>query len=178
MKNKKIKENKAKIGLKPYLKRYKIQIILYILIYAIASACDILQTILFADIIEKITFNLYLDAIYSLLFVIGVVIIKRLGWYLSNRIYYKYTNRIMSELNFDLARQAFKLNSKTYSDNDIGTFVQRIVADPERIVTNLSDVIITLMDMVSALVIIIYITTLNVYVSLILIGLIIICALF
>ena len=84
----------------------------------------------------------------------------------------------MSELNFDLARQAFKLNSKTYSDNDIGTFVQRIVADPERIVTNLSDVIITLMDMVSALVIIIYITTLNVYVSLILIGLIIICALF
>ena len=178
MKNKKIKENKAKIGLKPYLKRYKIQIILYILIYAIASACDILQTILFADIIEKITFNLYLDAIYSLLFVIGVVIIKRLGWYLSNRIYYKYTNKIMSELNFDLARQAFKLNSKTYSDNDIGTFVQRIVADPERIVTNLSDVIITLMDMVSALVIIIYITTLNVYVSLILIGLILVCALF
>ncbi len=169
--------NKNNAGLKPYIDRYKIQIVLYILIYATASACDILQTIIFANIIEKITLALYLQAVYACLLVLGVIIIKRLGWYLSNRIYYKYTNKIMAELNFDLAKQAFKLNSKTYSNNDIGTFVQRIVSDPERIVTNLSDVIITLMDMISALVIIIYITTINIYISLILIGLIIICGL-
>ena len=172
-----LNNKKNNVGLKPYIKRYKLQIILYIIIYSIASACDILQTIIFANIIEKITFNLYLDAVYGCLFVLGIILIKRLGWYLSHRIYYKYTNKIMAELNFDLAKQAFKLNSKTYSDNDIGTFVQRIVADPERIVTNLSDVIITLMDMISALVIIIYVSTLNVYISLILVGLIIICGL-
>lgn len=175
LKDKEKINNKA--SLKPYLSRYKWQIILYIIIYGIASACDILTTIFFANIIEKITFNLYLEAIYDSLIVLGIILIKRLGWYLSNRIYYKYTNRIMAELNFDLAKQAFKLNSKTYSDNDIGTFVQRIVSDPERIVTNLSDVIITLMDMISALVIIIYITTINIYISLILVGLILICGL-
>lgn len=177
MKNKVVdKKIDKKIGMGIYFKRYKLPIFLYIFIYLIASAGDILTTILFAQLIEKLTFELFTEAIYECLIIMIIVVISRLGWYLTNRLYFKYTNKIMAELNYDLAKQSFKINSKTYSNNEIGTFVQRIVSDPERIVSNLSDLVITFMDMVSALVIIVYISTLNLYIALILICLIVICS--
>ena len=177
MKNKVVdKKIDKKIGMGIYFKRYKLPIFLYIFIYLIASAGDILTTIFFAQLIEKLTFELFTEAIYMCLIIMIIVVISRLGWYLTNRLYFKYTNKIMAELNYDLAKQSFKINSKTYSNNEIGTFVQRIVSDPERIVSNLSDLVITFMDMVSALVIIVYISTLNLYIALILICLIVICS--
>ena len=115
--------------------------------------------------------------VYIMIFIAGLILIKRLCWYFSGLIYQKYANKIMADLNLDLVKQAFKLNSKTYSDHDTGTFVQRIVSDPERVVNNLADLVDILTDILTSVVIVVYISTLNLYISLILVGIIIICLL-
>ncbi len=160
------KQKHKKIGLSTYLKRYKFGIFLYVLVYALASVCSIFTTIIFAKAIENITLGFYSEAITNLLVIIALAVGKRICWYLSGVIYQKYATKIMAELNLDLAKQAFKLNSKTYADHDTGTFVQRIVTDPERVVTSLSGMVDVIFDVVSTLIIVIYITTINLYVGL------------
>ena len=73
----------------------------------------------------------------------------------------------MADLNYDLSKQAFKLNSKTYSDNDTGTFITRLIHDPETVVSKLSDMIDIITSILTSLIIIIYISTLNLYIGLI-----------
>ena len=163
---KKRKEKSKKISLSMYLAKYKFGISMYILVYLIAGAGTILQTIFFAKAIEYITTSLIREAMITLGIIAGVVIVKRLCWYLSGLIYQKYANKIMADLNLDLAKQAFKLNSKTYADHETGKFVQRIVTDPETVVQKLADLVDLLTDCITALVMIIYIATLNIYIAL------------
>ena len=166
------KQKIKKIGLKQYLARHKLGISLYILVYLIASACTIFSTLLFAEGIESITLANYSKALIIMGIAIGLTVIKRSCWYASGFIYQKVANSIMAELNYDLSKQAFKLNSKTYSDHDTGTFVQRLVHDPERVVNNLADLVDIITDMITHLIMIIYIITINIYVGLIVIALI------
>lgn len=163
---KKRKEKSKKISLSMYLAKYKFGISMYILVYLIAGAGTILQTIFFAKAIEYVTTSLIREAMITLGIIAGVVIVKRLCWYLSGLIYQKYANKIMADLNLDLAKQAFKLNSKTYADHETGKFVQRIVTDPETVVQNLADLVDLFTDCITALVMIIYIATLNIYIAL------------
>ena len=161
-----LKNNEKKIGLSTYLKRYKFGIFLYFLSYILASVCSIFMTIILASTIEGVTLGHFSQAITNMLIILALAFGKRLFWHLTNVIYQKYATKIMSELNLDLAKQAFKLNSKTYADHDTGTFVQRIVTDPERVVVSLSDMVNVVFDIVSTLIIVIYITTINLYVGL------------
>ncbi len=168
-----------KINFNYYLRQNKTSIFFYTLVYAIASCCGIFITIIFADAIQNITLasqladTLYVKkAINCMLIVAGLVVIKRLSWYISGFIYQKFAANIMAKLNLDLANQAFKLNSKTYADHDTGTFVQRIVNDPERVVYSISNIIDRMFDIISSLIIVIYITTLNYLIGLCIIGLI------
>lgn len=169
MKNKQNKQKKLNIG--NYLARYKGWIFVYILLTAVASVCDIFRVILMANAIETITIPNFQKAIYLMLGVVGISIFQRICWYFINLIYFKYSNRIMSDLNLDLAKQAFKLNSKTYNDHDTGTFVQRIVEDPAQIVDNLSSLVDMIMEIITASIMLIYIMTLNLWIALVLIGL-------
>ncbi len=156
---------KQTLSLSAYLNRYRLGIALYILVYLIAGASTVLQTIFFANAIEQITLSLYNQAMLTLALIAGIVIIKRLSWYLSGIIYQKYANKIMADLNLDLAKQAFKLNSKTYADHETGKFVQRIVNDPENVVRNLADLVDIITDCLTSLVMIIYISTLNIFIG-------------
>lgn len=171
-----MKKNNNKINLLRYLKPYKFGIAMYILVYLVAAAANIFMTLLLANAIELITLKSYHDAIITLAIVAALYFLRRACWYSSGIIYNKYANRIMADLNIDLAEQAFKLNSKTYSDNDTGTFVQRIVNDPEQIVSRLSDVVDYLTDMISVLIMVVYISSLNVYIGLVMVGIVIICS--
>lgn len=168
------KVKKPNIGL--YLKNYKFWIFAYIFLYALGCIADIFLTIIFAETIAFLTAENpeFQKAFTYALFGIGLAVFQKLCWYLINRIYYKYSNKIMSELSLDLAKQAFKLNSKTYNDHDTGTFVQRIVEDPARIIDQLSGLVDTLMNVATALVMFIYVATLNIWASLCFFGLFII----
>lgn len=156
---------KQTLSLSAYLNRYRLGIALYILVYLIAGASTVLQTIFFANAIEQITLSLYNQAMLTLALIAGIGIIKRLSWYLSGIIYQKYANKIMADLNLDLAKQAFKLNSKTYADHETGKFVQRVVNDPENVVRNLADLVDIITDCLTSLVMIIYISTLNIFIG-------------
>ena len=169
---KKNKEKRPNIG--KYLKKYRFWIFLYTFIYVIASVGDVFFTILLAQSVEQITFGQFRQAMITVAIVIGINIVQRICWYLCNVIYNKKANLIMAELNLDLARQAFKLNSKTYNDHDTGTFVQRIVDDPARIVDSLATVIDVIMEMATTIVMFIYIAVLNIYVSIALVGIVLI----
>jgi len=164
---KKNKEKRPNIG--QYLAKYKWAIAAYIFLVCLGCACDIFATIYAANAIEKVTIPDYKWAIYLILIVIGIKVFQRICWYLSSRVYFKYSNKIMANLNLDLAKQAFKLNSKTYNDHDTGTFVQRIVEDPAQIVDNLSTVVDMILELVSATIMLIYIMTLNFWIAIILV---------
>ncbi len=166
MKEEILKEKKTKPNIGMYLKRFKGVISVYILLTLISCACDIFLTIILANTIEIITQNLFQKAILYMLIIIGISIVQRLCWYFNNLVYFKYSNKIMSLLNLDLAKQAFKLNSKTYNDHDTGTFVQRIVEDPAQIVDNLANLVDMIMSIITAFIMLVYITTLNAWISL------------
>lgn len=163
--------NRPNIG--QYLKRYKWWILLYTFFYVIASVGDVFFTILLAKSVELITLGNYKHAMINVGIVAGINVVQRLCWYFCNIIYNKKSNKLMSELNLDLAKQAFKLNSKTFNDHDTGTFVQRIVDDPARIVDGLASVIDVVMNMATVIVMFIYIATLNIYVSIALLGIVV-----
>ena len=78
--------------------------------------------------------------------------------------------KIMALLNYDLAKQAFKLNSTTFSEHETGTFVRRIVSDPDKIVNSMADLMELTTDLISVTVMLIYIATLNIWASLVMLA--------
>lgn len=163
-----------KIGLRHYLSRHKLGIFSYILVYAIASACTIATTILFAEAIEKITNAIYKDAIIIGVICIGISLVRRACWYGSGFIYQKVANSIMAELNYDLSKQSFKLDSKTYSDHNTGTFVLRLVNDPENVIGNLANMVEIITNILTSLIMVIYIASLNVWIGLIFVSIVVV----
>lgn len=160
--------NKPNLGM--YLSKYKLAITIYILIMLLASACSIFITIIAANVIELITLSKFAKAIILGFTFLGICSIQRIFWYIANILYLIYANKIMSDLNFDLANQSFKLNSKTYSDHDTGTFVTRIVNDPEQVVSKIADIVDILTELISAIIMLIYIITINSWIGLIFIS--------
>ena len=79
----------------------------------------------------------------------------------------------MSDLNQDLAMQAYKLNSNTFNNHNTGTFVRRIVNDPEQVIMNLRDIVEILIEVLVACAMFVYIAVLNIYVTLVFIGIIV-----
>lgn len=161
MKNKSIKE---------YLARYKWAIVAYIIFNAISAVFSIVMVLGFAKAIDLVTVAMYSQSLKVFAFTLICSILRRLCWISNANLFFKYSSKIMADLNLDLAKQAFKLNSQTYADHETGTFVQRIVNDPERLINNLADVVDMITDILSSLIVLIYIVTLNVYIGLVLVA--------
>lgn len=168
------KNKKKKLHIGHYLAKYKFWIAVYIFLTILASVGSIFSTIIFANCLEEITAAQYGKAMITMIIGISIAVVQRICWYFLNCIYYKYSNKIMSDLNLDLAKQAFKLNSKTYNDHDTGTFVMRIVEDPARIIDSLATVVDTIISIITSLIMLIYIFTLSAWISLVLLAIIII----
>ncbi len=160
-----------------YIKKHKFAVFLFLLCYVIAAAASIFQIIFTAAAIEKVTLlvqgNASLnDVILSFVYVILIAIAKRACWYLTNVLYEKYAAKIIANLSSDLAKQAFKLTSQTYTSHNTGSFVERIVSDPASTLEYMFGIVDMLTEIMGAIAIIIYICTLNVYIALATIGVI------
>lgn len=173
---KKQKEKVVKPNLMQYLARYKLGVFLYVFTYVVACVSSIFITIFAANTIESISGEIpnYWAGIRLGSVVLGLTAVQRICYYLCGFFYTKFSTKIMSDLNLDLAKQAFKLNSKTFNDHDTGTFVQRIVSDPERIVDNLASCVEIVADIVTTAIMLTYIATLNPWIGLCLLGIVII----
>lgn len=169
-----MKKAKNKIGIIKYLKANKFVVIGYVFLMAISSVLDVFITLLLAQSIESITVEAYREGIFTLLIVGGIYIVRRIIWVLIDFLYYKYSNKIIAQINQDLAEQAFKFTSKTYAEYDTGTFVQRIVNDPASVIGRLTGIIDDVANILTTLTVLIYIITLNVYVGIILVAVILI----
>ncbi len=163
---------KPNIGI--YLAKIKWPIASYIFLMILAAVCDVFFAVYIAKVLTFIKDENFGQAIIMMWISVGIMVFQRICWLIVNWIYFKYSNKVMADLNLDLAKQAFKLNSKTYNDHDTGTFVQRIVEDPARIVDALTNVVDTIMNIITAFVIVIYIATLNLWVALLLLAIVII----
>lgn len=172
------KKKNKKLTIFKYFKHYKFQIFLYILLIAFGAVADIFKVIFFAKAIEFLTNidTIKLSLIYMLIGV-GITVGQRVCWWMGNLIYNKYANKIVSEINTDLAAQSFKLDSTTYSDHDTGTFVQRIVYDPVAIIDNMSQLVDSFLTLISSIVMLIYISTLNYLIALCLLVIIVLAIL-
>ena len=147
-----------------YLKKYKISVFFYIFLSLVASACSIAITIIASDAVVYISDEVkqYTMGIISLAIVIGLAVVQRACWHITYILYYKTTAKIALDLNTDLAKRAFKFTSKTYADHNTGTFVQRIVEDPQKTIERLSEIVDSSTNLISAIAMFVYISTLNV----------------
>lgn len=168
----KTKENE--IGLGYYLSKEKKTLMLYVFLNILASAFVILSTIFSAQIIVQLTDKLWHEAIVTCLIVIGLCCGKRISWFLGNKVFYSFSARTSTALNHDLSKRAFEISSVAYAEHNTGTFVQRLVYDPQNAIDNLYRVFDTLIEIIQDIVFVVYMACLNIYLALMLIGIVVI----
>lgn len=160
-----------------YLKEHKLAISTYIILILIVAVATLATTILSAETIELLTKKLYSKAITYLLIITGLIISQGILIFVSNWLYNITSIKIVSRINRDLSLQSFKLNSRTYTNHDTGTFVSRLIYDPERLVSTLTQFVNNVIDTLTSLVLVIYIITLDnllalIFVSIFVVGII------
>lgn len=164
-----------KIGLWQYIYKYKISIFFHIIFTLLGGVLLSLVAIISAKTIEYITLSEYEKATSEFILLLIISLAKWISWYIASGIFNKTGGNIISDMNYDLSKQSFRLSSKTYSDNASGVFVERIVNDPRRVVESLSGVLNTITGIMSSLIVIIYIATLNFIICLIVLFLVFGC---
>lgn len=160
-------KTKKKIGLWHYIKKHIFGFISYIVIDLIAAACTVLSVLSLANSVICVSEEVkdYRKAIILLIATIILYIIRRICWQCSNLLYRKISKKIMVELNHDITNQTLKLKSKTFSDNNTGTFVQRMIYEPDAVLSSFIDVIDMITNIMTSLVTVIYISTLNIFIG-------------
>lgn len=159
------KQKKNKKTLRSYLSKYKLPITLYVVFYLLVAVSNVLVTVFFAEVITEATVGNYDSATVYMLIIVGLVIATRFLLWASWRLYAKYSNIIIAELNQDLARQAFKLNSSSYDSHGTGDFVQRIVNEPQQVIWLLEDIVDKVYDATIAVGVFTYVCVLNIYIT-------------
>ena len=157
-----------------YFKKHIFVIILYILLYAIMTGLNVALTILLADSVEYITLGEYESAVKYFSIGILCLLIRIILNLFHSLMYNKYSALIVRDMSLDCVKQAFKLNSATYTDHKTGEFTQRIVGDPNRIIGSLDTLIQYVSVIISAIVVTTYVFFLNWVIALVIVGVIII----
>jgi ATP-binding cassette subfamily B protein len=162
-----MKNNKKNIGLGKYLFKYKFSVVSYVLFIIAASVICFFWALTTAKSIEFLVSESYRESIKYFILTIVLYVSSTFFWFFSSLIYYKAGGKMIADLNCDLANQAFKLSSKTYSDNSTGVFIERIIEDPKRVVSDLSDIVFVLSEIINSFVIVVYIASFNLIIGLI-----------
>lgn len=144
-----------------YLARHKIAVFFYVFLVVLACACAGASTILYAKFLAYVTSEEFATAIKFLIMGGTVTIIRRLSWWGNFNIYYKYSNIIWKEIAVDLTKRSFKFSTATFSDYNSGTFVQRIMHDPNELLQHLSSIIEVVSETITSVVVIVYMIALN-----------------
>ena len=153
-----------------YFKKHIFVIILYILLYAIMTGLNVALTILLADSVEYITLGEYESAVKYFSIGILCLLIRIILSLFHSLMYNKYSSLIVRDISLDCVKQAFKLNSATYTDHKTGEFTQRIVGDPNRIIGSLDTLIQYVSVIISAIVVTTYVFFLNWIIALVIVG--------
>ena len=156
-----MKKIKNKIGIGTYLKKHKVAVFFEILSAVFACVFSTASTLLFANFLAKITMGEFAES-FRLLIIAGTCMIStRVCWWINAYVYYKYSNIIWKEIAKDLTKRSFCLSTSTFSDNNSGSFITRIMNDPMDVLGNLSSMIDRIVEIITQLVVIVYIISLH-----------------
>ena len=144
------KEGKSKFKLTNYLKRYKLPIAIYILLFMMLTAIATAVPILTGNAIEYISLSTpdYQSGIIMFVLILFLVVLQQFFAHAVDVMYNKYSNKLIRDMSLDCVEQAFKINSQSYSNHNTGEFIQRIVSDPGYIINQSS----TIINMISSIV--------------------------
>ena len=170
-----MKKTKNKIGIGLYLKKHKVAISFYLITVIFACVCSAMSTLLMANFLSKITVGEFDKGFKLLLFAGTTTILCRANWWINYAIYLKYSNIIWKEIAKDLTSRCFCLATSTFSDNNTGTFVQRIMDDPNNVLLKLSSLVEILAETITQCVVVIYIISLHYIVGILYIVMLLIC---
>lgn len=157
------KEGKSKFKFTNYLKRYKLPIAIYILLFIILTAIATAVPILTGNAIEYISLSTpdYQSGIIMFVIILLLVVLQQLFSHAVDVMYSKYSNKLIRDMSLDCVEQAFKINSQSYANHNTGEFIQRIVSDPGYIINQSSTIINMVSSIVTISVVIIYVMALN-----------------
>ena len=156
-----MEKTKNKMGIGVYLKKHKVAVIFEILSALFACVLSTASTLLFATFLAKITTGSFGESLRLLIIAGTCMIAGRFCWWLNSYIYYKYANIIWKEIAKDLTKRSFALSISTFSDNNSGSFITRIMNDPMEVLGNLSSLIDRIVEIITQIVVIIYIISLH-----------------
>ena len=171
-----MKENKKhcrkprKIGLWHFIARQKWALLLYVMLIGAGAGVSFLAVLWTAKFIDQVTFLNFGASTKYLLLGIGMNIayfgVGLVAW----NIFIWATQNIVREIRGALVDRAFRLKSKTFSDNSAGTFITRITRDPNDAITGLDQLIDSLASIVTFIITVTYICFLNVWLALMFVG--------
>jgi len=162
------------LSLKHYLKPYKFLISLYILLVCILNVLVFLTTYEASKTLTYLGNETWHLALKSILFLALWAILKNLiSW--ATRICNVYlSQKISREMKLDLADRIYQITSSSYSNTDTGTFVQRVVNDPDKLISSLDGIVDYFLQLISTIAVVVYLMFLNIYVGLVvLVGIVI-----
>lgn len=148
-----------------YFAAHKIGLFFYVFIYLITGTIDIVTTVAFARMIEKLTMFMFMDTIRIIVFITISLIIQRILWFVNGINYTNLYAKITSKMSVDVAEQAFKISSQSYSQHNTASFMQRISTDPRTIFDNIAMIISQCTEIVTNAVMLIYICTINIWIG-------------
>ena len=158
---------KKKFHFGKYFSAHKVGLFLYIFIYLITGGIDIVTTIYFAKMIEMLTLYMFADTIKIIVFLAICLITQRFLWFVNGMNYANLYAKITSKMSVDVAEQAFKISSGSYSQHNTASFMQRISTDPRTIFDNIAMIISQCTEIVTNAVMLVYICTINIWIGLI-----------
>ena len=166
---------KNKIGIGFYLKKHKTAIFFYLLTILLACVCSGATTLLMANFLSNITVGQFESGFKLLIFAGTTTLLCRGCWWINYALYFKYSNIIWKEIAKDLTKRSFCLTTSTFSDNNSGAFVQRIMDDPNNVISKLSSFVEILAETITYCVIVVYIISLHWIIGILYIVMLILC---
>ena len=148
-----------------YFAAHKLGLFFYVFIYLITGGIDIVTTIYFAKMIELLTQFLFADTIKIIVFLAVCLITQRVLWFVNGLNYCNLYAKITSTMSVDVAEQAFKISSQSYSQHNTASFMQRISTDPRTIFDNIAMIISQCTEIVTNAVMLVYICTINIWIG-------------
>jgi len=117
--------------------------------------------------IELLTESMFAQCIRIIVFLAVLLLTQRLLWFVNGLNYCHLYAKITSSMSVDVAEQAFKISSQSYSQHNTASFMQRISTDPRTIFDNIAMIINQGTEIVTNAVMLIYICTINIWIGLV-----------
>ena len=153
---KKTKE-KNRFNFWPYFKKHKFAISIWLLLMIVDIGIQTFYGIFGAYVLANISAGLYILAIKQFIIMLGVILFSNIMQLFRGLLYCRVSNKVVNAMRIDIAKQAFNIADKAYTDHKTSNFTQRIASDPSTIFEKIASFISYLQQIITAIIMITYI---------------------